>query len=141
MNFGGDNRLDELAAEYRRLREAAMEAQHRMQTATATATSTKGLVTAVVGAQGELQELKFHSRSYRDLPPAELAHVILDTVRRARESVLRDVMAVLPGNLPGGLSPDDMLRGRVDLSGLLPEDLPVEGLPFVSPSDFNRGRE
>jgi hypothetical protein len=138
MMFGSDPRLDELRADYGRLRDAALRAQERMRTATATVTSAKGLVTAVVGAQGDLQSLVFNSRAYRDLPPAELSHVVVDTVRRARDAVMRELLAELPTGLFGDTNADDLRQGRIDVAGLLPEDLPVNGLARPAPPPGRR---
>lgn len=133
MQLPEDVNINELTAEYRRLRESALRTQEQLRTATATATSSKGLVTAVVGPHGELQSLTFNSRAYRNMPPAELSHVILDTVRRARDQVMRDLMGALPSTLPGGLTAEDMLRGTIDVSALLPEDVSLDGFSFPVP--------
>jgi hypothetical protein len=54
----------------------------------------KGHVLSVtVGGHGELSELAFHGDEYRRLAPAELAHLIVATVARAREGALRKAMA------------------------------------------------
>ncbi|MBO4207303.1 YbaB/EbfC family nucleoid-associated protein [Micromonospora echinofusca] len=138
-------RLEELAAEYHRMREAALRAQERMRTATATVTSPKGLVTVVVGAQGEVRSITFASRAYRNMAPAELADAILDTINRARDTVLRELTEDLPANPPGGMlggmTPEDILNGKIDLSGLLPESLDLGDLPFPfrpAPEAFRR---
>jgi DNA-binding protein YbaB len=130
MHSGDDGHLQELFDEYHKARENALRVQERMRTATATATSAKNMITVVVGAQGELQKLTFNSRAYRDLPSAELAHVIVETVRNAREKVLREITDLFPEGLLGGLKADDLVRGQADLSGLLPESIGLGDMPF-----------
>lgn len=112
-----DAHLANLQAEYERIRAAALRAQNRLATLTASATSPDGLVTAVVSGRGELCRLEFGTRRYRDLPPAELAHAIVETVALARRAVLSQLTA----DLPIGPSTVDLMRVDVDLGRLLPD--------------------
>jgi len=120
-----------LNADYARHRAAAMESAQRMQAVEATVTSSKGLVTITVGAQGEIRHLSFNSKDYRKMAPAELAHVVLETFDKARESALQQVAATLPAFSFGGLNARDLMSGRIDWEQLLPEKLDVDG--FVLP--------
>lgn len=139
MNLPEGVRLDELAAEYQRLRDLALQTQERTRTVTATVTSAKNLLTVTVGPNGELQSLIFNSRSYRNMAPAELAHVILETVDRARAAVNRELTELMPAALPAGMSIGGVLNGEIDLSGLLPESLDLGGISFPSmPEAFRR---
>ena len=116
--------LNELAAEQARYRQAALDAQQRMAAVSATVTSSRGLVTVTAGPQGELCDLRFNSQEYRRMAPAELAATLLETVRQARESVLRQLMDQLPAGALGGVSPQDLLDGTVGWSELLPDGSP-----------------
>jgi DNA-binding protein YbaB len=123
--------FEQLNADYARYRAAAMESAQRMQAVAATVTSTNGLVTITVGPQGEIRSLSFNSKDYRKMAPAELAHVVLDTFDKARESALQQAAAALPSFSFGGLNSRDLLNGRVDWEQVLPEKLDVDG--FVLP--------
>ncbi|GHJ46933.1 hypothetical protein Cs7R123_42750 [Catellatospora sp. TT07R-123] len=126
-----DRGLEQAAADYARHRAFAIEAHRRMAAVSATMTSPQGLVTATVGAQGELRALTFNSQDYRRMAPAELARTVLDTVARARQSVLQQLLGELPEAPVGGLSVRDLMEGTADLERLLPERLDLDGLPFT----------
>jgi DNA-binding protein YbaB len=128
-----DKQIEQLMAEYQRHRSSALDFQQKLREVTAHATSAKGLVTVVVGAQAEVRSIVFHSRAYRTLAPAELAQTLLDTIERARNAVLQQVMQAMPGTALGGVTYEDVLGGRVDLTALLPEDLADRDIPLLSP--------
>jgi DNA-binding protein YbaB len=127
-----DKQIEQLAEEYQRNRAAALDFQTRLQEISATATSPKGLVTVVVGGQGELRSVVFHSRAYRAMAPAELAQVILETVDRARDGALRELFQAMPAGEMAGLRYEDVLNGRADVTALLPEN-PADADPLLFP--------
>ncbi|MFE3112038.1 YbaB/EbfC family nucleoid-associated protein [Kitasatospora indigofera] len=86
----------------------------RMQEMSASATSPKRLLTATVGAQGEVTALKFHSDGYRSMAPTELEHLILDTVGRARQQVMDSLKSLVAPLAPEGVSIDDVMEGRFE---------------------------
>src|SRR5215207_3543125 len=75
--------LEQLAADYARHRAAAVDSAQRVAAVSATVTSPQGLVTVTVGGQGEVRTLSFNSQDFRKMAPAELAHVVLETIDRA----------------------------------------------------------
>lgn len=100
--------MKRLLADFQRARTDALRMRDRLATATATATSDDGLVTATVTASGEVSGLKFNGTAYRRMAPAELSQAILGSIKAARSGVtaqFRDVMAAVP-----------------DLATLIPED-------------------
>lgn len=99
----------------------AMQAQEFMRAVDATVTSSNGMVSVTVGAQGDVQALTFHSQRYRQMAPAELSHLVLDTIGRARTSVLRQLEEHLPSTTFAGVSLQDLMNGSADWSSLLPE--------------------
>jgi hypothetical protein len=123
-----DRELERIAADYDRYRAGAIEAQRRLREVSASATSPQGLVTIQVDAQGEVRAIVFNSKDYRTMAPAELAHVLVDTIGRARKSVVQQLVEVLPMTSFGGVSVPDMLGGQVDWDRVLPERLGTEGL-------------
>lgn len=122
--------LEQLAADYARHRAAAVHAQERMSQVSATMTSPQGLVTVTVGAQGEVQSLLFNSQDYRKMPAAELSHVVLDTISRARASVMQQLAGALPDSTFAGISYADVMNGNVNWDQVLPEKLDLDGMPW-----------
>ena len=110
----------------------AIEAQQQVESMSATVTSSSGLLTVSVGAQGDLRDLKFNLRDYRDMPSAELAHVIVETIGLARESVMRQILDTVPALSFGGMSLTDIMQGKADWTSLFPEALMPEATPFPS---------
>jgi DNA-binding protein YbaB len=128
--------VEQIAAEYSQQRTNAIEMHRKMQEITAKVTSSKGLVTIEMNAQSEITSLTFKSRAYREMAPAELANVILDTIRRARDSIQKQMLEALPSTSFAGASFADLLNGNVDFASLLPEELSTEGLPFFPPGPW-----
>ncbi|WP_051814028.1 YbaB/EbfC family nucleoid-associated protein [Kitasatospora sp. MBT63] len=71
-----------------------------LEAATASATSKDRLVTAVVGAQGQVVSLTFHTTGYRSMAPAELAKAVTDVLNTARAD-LGDRVAATMGEFQG----------------------------------------
>lgn len=80
-----EDALDRAVAEAERLGAAAEELRAGMAAVTAEATSRDRCLTVTVGAAGELAAVAFHGDAYRALAPAELADVLVETARRARD--------------------------------------------------------
>ncbi|RZU53467.1 YbaB/EbfC DNA-binding family protein [Krasilnikovia cinnamomea] len=125
-------RPDQVAADYARHRAEAVETQRRISALSATVTSAQGLVTVTVDARSEITSLTFNSQQYRRMAAAELAHVVLDTVKRARASVLQQMTEVMPAARLAGMALPDVLAGRVDIERMLPERLEF-GTPPLTP--------
>jgi DNA-binding protein YbaB len=118
-----DEQIEELLAEYRDAREQAVETRRRINEVQATATAPRQVVKITVGAQGQVTALEFPTAAYRNLPPKELSKVIMATLEQARAQALSAVSEVTLGRLLDGVSPADLLQGRVDPQSLLPEEL------------------
>jgi DNA-binding protein YbaB len=118
-----DQQIEELLAEYRDAREQAVETRRRINEVQATATAPRQVVKITVGAQGQVTALEFPTGAYRNLPPKELSKVIMATLEQARAQALSAVSEVTLGRMLGGVSPADLLQGRVDPRSLLPEEL------------------
>jgi DNA-binding protein YbaB len=131
--------VEQIAAEYSQHRSDAIEMHRRMLEITAKVTSSKGLVTIEMNAQNDITSMTFKSRAYREMAPAELANAILDTIRRARESIRKQMLEALPSTSFAGTSMADLLDGDVDFASLLPAELSTEGLPFFPPGPWRNG--
>lgn len=125
--------LERLHEEYRRTRAQFVEVGRKLRTLTSTVTSPDGLLTMTVGPQGDLTELKFNNEKYRDMRPKDLASLIQDTLRKAREGLASQIGEVMPASPFANASFDDLLKPDFDWSSLMPENVPAT-TPFSSRS-------
>jgi DNA-binding protein YbaB len=124
--------LTEMLAEYRSVRARIDRLCDDVATMTATARSTDGCVTATVGPQGELRDLRIDPEVARRLDLRTLAARVLEASgaagAEARQRLGRTLAEVMPSHLRHLVSPD----GAVDVRGLLPSDF-TSLLPNGSP--------
>ncbi|MBV2363578.1 YbaB/EbfC family nucleoid-associated protein [Streptomonospora sp. NEAU-YY374] len=100
----------ELDRLHRTLREVE-DASASLEQATEEAVAKNRLVAATVNARGELVDLKFHTQSYRDMAPTELASAILDVVRKAREQMAKRVAELYQPFAPQGIDMTELMNG------------------------------
>ncbi|AEW92804.1 MULTISPECIES: YbaB/EbfC family nucleoid-associated protein [Streptomycetaceae] len=123
MSSPYDEQIEELLAQYRDAREQASETRRRINEIEVTVTAPRQVVKVTVGAQGQVKALDFPTGAYRNLPPKDLSRVILAALEQARTQALGKVSEVALGGMLGGVSPADLLQGRVDPKSLFPEEL------------------
>ncbi|MEZ0095360.1 YbaB/EbfC family nucleoid-associated protein [Streptacidiphilus sp. EB129] len=114
-------RLKELLDGYQRKRDGFMELQKQLGGTTATVRSRDRSVSVTVDARGQLTALKFESKDYQTMEPAELSEVILDTLGKARDKVRGEARQLMTPFLPQGTAFDELADGKLDWSKLLPE--------------------
>ncbi|MCO1582067.1 YbaB/EbfC family nucleoid-associated protein [Crossiella sp. SN42] len=90
----------------RQLVDAVREVRDGMREITATADSPDGLITATVGARGEVLELELNPRIFRDPDSQRLAEDIVETIQRAVEEAQRQVFDLVRDFLPAGADPE-----------------------------------
>jgi DNA-binding protein YbaB len=117
------SQLEEISAQYAEIREKALERSTVMAAINETVTDSKGTLSVSVGAGGNVTALKFLSKRYREMAPAELADLILSTMKTAQERVRKQLVDKMPSSTVGGLPIADLLAGKVDIAQLLPADL------------------
>jgi hypothetical protein len=104
--------------------------------ATANAASKDRAIEATVDSQGKLTGLKLKGTAYRKLAPAELAARIVDTVRSAQDSAVRQTMDTLSGLLPAGMGLDLgsglTLDRAPDIDGLFDAAVRLAQEPFFT---------
>ncbi|MFJ6379001.1 YbaB/EbfC family nucleoid-associated protein [Kitasatospora sp. NPDC092039] len=93
-------------------------AAKELEAATASVTSKDRLLTAVVGAQGQVVSLTFHTTAYRSMAPGELSKAIIDVLNTARADLGDRVAATMSGfsglgetlaaSMVGGTELDDL---------------------------------
>jgi DNA-binding protein YbaB len=114
MSSGFDAMINSMLAELDKQREEMTRLQAAIASVTATATAPKRQVSVTVDARGEVTELKFLNQSYRSMSPAELAAVIVATIRDAQQQV-RAALAEQTGGIgPAGATPADLADGTAD---------------------------
>jgi DNA-binding protein YbaB len=99
--------LVQAMTEVRQARTALADIQTGALTADATVRSRNRIVSATVGAQGQLKALTLHGESYRKMPAAEFAALIQDTIEQARQKCAQDMMDLLHQTMPGSLASFD----------------------------------
>lgn len=108
--------VEELLAEYRRSREQLGEVHRKLAGISASASSEDGLVTATVGANGQLVGLVIVESAYRKLRAHELAQCVVALTAEAAAKAARAAGEVIAPVLPRDADPDALLRGTADLT-------------------------
>jgi DNA-binding protein YbaB len=108
--------VEELLAGYRRSREQLGTVHRTLAALQQSATSEDGLVTATVGAQGQLAGLVIVDSAYRKLRPHELAETIVKVTAAAAAKVSRAAGEALAPVLPPDTDPAALLAGTADLA-------------------------
>lgn len=107
--------VEDLLAGYRRSREQLATVHQRLASISESATSPDGLVSATVGPNGVLTELRIADAAYRLYRPADLAKVIVATTSAAAERAAKFAGEVVAPVLPAETDPAALLRGTADL--------------------------
>jgi DNA-binding protein YbaB len=107
--------VDRLLAEYRRSREQLAAVCRALAAIAASQTSSDGMVTVTVGAQGALTGLRIEPDAYRRYRPADLADLIVGLATAAAEQAAARAQRVLEPVLPPGADPAAVLAGTADL--------------------------
>jgi DNA-binding protein YbaB len=131
--------LDQLAAEYAEQRKKLLTAQRKLNRVTATATSARNVLTVTVGPGGQLQEVRFNNRDYRDMGPEDLGEMVKQTVEEARVALAAEVqraMRPLQGNRS---TLDALLGGSFDWKKLFPADM-FDQITDAPPTDGRNPR-
>src|SRR4051794_6949125 len=109
-----DSILNEAMAELERQRVNLGRLHRGLEEVTGAAFSKRRQVSVTVDARGDITELTFHGRGYRNLSPAELADTIVDTIRQARQAAQTTMLESLRDTLPEGADVADIATGHYD---------------------------
>jgi hypothetical protein len=116
---GDEELLAEMTVALNRVRQQSDRIRDQVRHARTTVEDRERRLSATVDGHGDLRQLVFHGDAYRDLAPAELADLIVQTVAKARDGARRKVMAgvrALNGDLAGL---GDMARGAATVDELI----------------------
>jgi DNA-binding protein YbaB len=111
-----EDRLQQALANIRDEQEKMSQAKSELAAARSSVTSPDHMVTATVGARGELHELKFHLTKYRSMPPDELSHVLVTVINKARAQMTEKVVTTF----------QPMLANLVNVRAAMSADTEVE---------------
>lgn len=111
--------MSEMLARLTETRRAADEATRLVGTISHTQMSKRRLFSVTVGGSGDLQELTFNGESYRSLAPAELATMIVETIKEARNAYLDKASAEFSRVFPEGGEQFELLSGSASLDELM----------------------
>ncbi|MEX5636807.1 YbaB/EbfC family nucleoid-associated protein [Parafrankia sp. FMc2] len=114
MNPFDDEMLDTALANLARTGEAAQRMMREGDDVTSRASDRTRMVTVTVGGHGTLKKIVFRGDAYRELPPAELADILVKTIERARQKARDRALAMV----------QDLLH-----------DVPVVGLDIPRPEN------
>ncbi|MBO4209043.1 YbaB/EbfC family nucleoid-associated protein [Micromonospora echinofusca] len=125
MASGFEAAINQMLAELAQQRENMTRFQDGFGSVSGTAMAPKRLLSVTVNAQGEITELKFLNQGYRSMAGAELASVIMTTIKEAQRDA-RSRLAEQVGSvgLPGA-EVSDLVDGQVDWNAALNDALSV----------------
>ncbi|GAA3776843.1 YbaB/EbfC family nucleoid-associated protein [Streptomyces phyllanthi] len=94
--------LREIQADFERTRDTFLEVQRSIGSLESTAESPDRMMSVTVDAQGQLSSLTFRGTGYRSMGPAQLADLIVSTVRRAQCDLQTKAQAAVAPMLTDG---------------------------------------
>ncbi len=95
------------------------EVTRELQAATVSVTTKDRMVTAKVGAQGQVVSLTFHTTAYRSMAPAQLAAALTDVLNEARAEMGERVMESMSSMRGFGETLRTSMTGGTELDTLL----------------------
>jgi DNA-binding protein YbaB len=125
--------LEESLALYNRRREELGDLQRKMSEVSATVTAPRRVVTVTMGHDGEIRDLKFPTAAFKNMTSTELATVVRTTINDARTAVFDQMAELLAPMMPPGLAAGDVVRGKADLTTIMPADPENLGAVFGMP--------
>ncbi|MFF3371490.1 YbaB/EbfC family nucleoid-associated protein [Streptomyces sp. NPDC002680] len=96
--------LKEIQADFERTRDTFLEVQRNLSSLESAAESPDRMMSVTVDAQGQLSSLTFRGTGYRSMAPAQLADLIVSTVRRAQHDLQARAQATAAPMLTDGVA-------------------------------------
>ena len=120
--------MKDWSAEYRSVNEAAeaaladFEREHRriaevnnaINEASTTMRAKDRSLSIDFDGRGEVTAITFHGTKYRSMAPAELAHVLLETIRAGRTECVRKMSEAMGDDFLPGINFADLASGKLD---------------------------
>jgi DNA-binding protein YbaB len=119
--------MNDWTAQYKSLEEAneaalaSLEREQRkladvtkaMDEATTTVKAKDRSLTVDFDGRGEITAISFHGTKYRNMAPAELSHVLLETIRTGRAQCVQKLTEAMGQDLLPGVNFADLASGRM----------------------------
>jgi DNA-binding protein YbaB len=120
--------ISEAMAEVKKQRANLARVHEALDDSTVTVRSKRRQLSATVDGRGELVALKFHGDSYRTMAAADLATLVVDTVRLAKQEAQARLWESIADAVPGGADLVDAVSGYdwsrgLDEATVVPEPL------------------
>ncbi|HXV94790.1 MAG TPA: YbaB/EbfC family nucleoid-associated protein [Pseudonocardia sp.] len=112
--------LDRLVAEFTEQHQQLLAAQQRLSEVSATVTSPRNVLTVTVGAAGQLEEVRFNNRDYRNMGPEDLGELVKRTIEDARAALADQIHETMQPLSGGSTTLDEMLKGSFDWQQIFP---------------------
>src|SRR5438093_3702772 len=93
MESAFDDAMADVLAHLDKQRDDLVRLHESMGETTGTVRSRRKQVSATVDGHGELIDLKFHGQSYKTMEPADLAKLVMETIREARDEARAQMWA------------------------------------------------
>ncbi|MEU4339263.1 YbaB/EbfC family nucleoid-associated protein [Micromonospora lupini] len=97
---------------------AVDEFEKRVEESRTSVTAKNRAVVATVDGRGDLTDLKFPTRAYRAMAPAELSALLVETVAAARDQARAEMNQLVQSVLPTGLAVN-FLNEMVDVNDII----------------------
>jgi DNA-binding protein YbaB len=110
------DQVAELMADYQRSREQLASVQRELQAVSATANTPDGLISARVGGQGALTDLRIDEAAYQRYRAHELSAAVVRVVGEATARAAEHTQRALAPALPADADPAAVVAGRGDLT-------------------------
>ncbi|NMO55375.1 YbaB/EbfC family DNA-binding protein [Actinoplanes sp. TBRC 11911] len=124
------DRIEQAYAEFEKKKEAIAGFENAIGTAHTTVTSKNRELNVTVDGRGDLTEIKFPTNAYRSMAPAELANLLVDTVRSAREKARAEAANMLESLLPARAPILSMLNNPGGFDQMMREAVRIVSEPF-----------
>jgi DNA-binding protein YbaB len=118
-DFGASE--EELVGNYTRQIERLQGMRHDLGEISATAKRPDGLITVVVGSQGQVQDIQLDPRVYRKLDSGELSRAIMELITEATSDAAAQTKKIMAPFVPEGLSLDATSGEDIDFTAFLPQ--------------------
>jgi DNA-binding protein YbaB len=103
MTSAFESAIGDAMAELEKQRDSLAHLTEELGQISATARSKRRQVSVTVDARGEITELIFHGQGYKNLPPADLARLIVETIQDAKQAAQEQVWDSFGDSMPEGL--------------------------------------
>jgi len=127
------DRIEQAYAQFEEQKKMLGQLEGRVAAVRRTAGPKSRAVSVTVDGSGEIVDIKFPTKAYRTMAPAEFARVLIEAVRDARTQAKEAATAEFQALLPAGMPLLDALTRPVDIDELFQ----AAGAP-PSPADRDR---